>query len=433
MTISETLPAELRHARFTDFDVAQLRSLIFAYQKSPEQIPRSRAELLHVLENFRDDDVHDLLAKLELTQAYKHAYLFRLSESASQKVTAALVSEWFGANQEKLVGVTNLYPLSYHVGEYISLRFVQPIVNSVIERVTDTMYELRQRHSRHAVIIALKPALGIVEIRFDGFEQTKQTPAENRLDYGVIADDCRGIIEAILGEPVEGLPLRAPVEAMLPKHSKEVAQFGIKSRFKQGNISIDADESAEGDLTSFLAEAFPGIDPSLAVTTPWTNKHIMLKWPQLKMATRVNFDGQTSDVLFLWRRGSTKTLATTDHIIKRLVENSETWSGDARRRLDEAFQRLLTWGMVTPADVAQAAGGVAIPEALEFLLEKTIEGEAELRYRYHTREYLLNSTNAWASSLGLLPPTVTTISGATLELGNPKDVEVGFQLTGGAQ
>ncbi|CAH0269011.1 hypothetical protein SRABI118_03435 [Massilia sp. Bi118] len=431
MAPSEILPEELRHAPFTAFEVAQLRSLLFAYTKSPENIPRSRSELLQVLEGIRDDGIHDLLAKLELTQAYKHTYIFRLSESAAKKISTAVVVEWFALNSEKCMGNTNLYPLSFHIGEYISLRFVQPVANYVIERVSQTLFELRQRHARHAVIIAIKPVLGIVEVRFDGFEQTKQTPLEEKLDYADIAEDCRNAVESMLGESVDGLVLRSSIEAMLVKHPKEVAQFGIKSRFKNGNISIDADESDEGDLNSFIAEAFPGINPTIAVS-PWTNKNIMLKWPQLKMATRVNFVGNTSDILFLWRRGSAKTLATTDHIIKRLVENSETWSGDARRRLDDAFARLSNWGLVVPGDVAQA-GSVALPAALEFLLEKTVEGEAELRYRFHTREHLQDSDNAWVSSLGELPPSVTTISGNRLELSDPKNVEVGFKLVGGAK
>lgn len=428
MSAGEVFPEGLRHPKFIDFDVAQLRSIVFAYRKSPEDIPRSRSELLQLLESLQSDDLRLLLAKLELTQAYKHTYLYRIGEVASRKVTSELLAEWFAKCKEKRVGVTSLYPLNYHLGEYFSIRLVQPIVSHVFESIPGGLYRLSPILNRHAVVISIKPAVGIVEVRFDGFEQSKHTPTETKHDYPTIAEDCRLIVESILQQPVEGLNLRNSIEALLLNYSNEVAQFGIKSRFKQGNITIDTDESSGVDLKAYLADAFPGVNP-IDVASPWTNKHMLLAWPQLKMATRVNFGGETSDILFLWRRGSSKTLSSTDKIIKRLVENSETWVGDARRRLEREFQRLLSWGLITPADVAQA-GGVNVAAALEFLLEKTVEGVADLRYRYHTKELLADSDNAWVSSIGELPSSVETISGVILDLANPKNIEVGFEVGG---
>jgi hypothetical protein len=426
MLVQDVLPDHLRHPRFSDFDVAQLRSLVFAYQKSPENIPRSKSELLKLLESFQGSELNNLLAKLELTQAYKHAYLFRISEVASKRIGTTTLEKWFANYKDQRFGATNLYPLDYQIGEYISIRLVQPVINYVFEQVVGNKFELNPRIYRHAVIVAIKPRLGLIEVRFDGFEQAKNTPTPERVDYEAIANDCRNMVGSMVSEEPEGLQLRQSVEKAIKAHSSEVAPTGIKSKFMYGTISIDADESAEGDLKSYMADAF-GVAPSMDVTDPWTNKNIMLKWPQLKMATRINFIGETSDILFMWRRGSSKALSSTDHIIKRLVENAETWAGDAIRRLEDTLQNMKSWRIVTPADVAQKAN-VAMPVALEFLLEKTVADAADLMYRFKTESVLLNSDNAWVNNLGQLPLEVTTERGEIINQLDPKNIEVGFMI-----
>lgn len=424
----DTLPEEIRNPRFTDFDVQQLRSLIFAYQKSPEDIPRSRTDLLRSLDELRNHEIELLLTKLEFTQVYKHSYLFRLGSDPSHATIAELLTKWVDSSKYKKFGETNLFPLDIHNAEYLSLRCVQPIIHCSYEQQNDeSTYKLTRHTLRHVVIIAIKPKLGIVEVRFDGFEQSKITPASDRIDYSRIANDCRLQVQTIINTSVDELLLRSSIEKMLAIYSDEVAQIGTRSRFKYGTIAIEADEGADGNLNDFLAEAFPGVTSSISVTGNWANKKMMLKWPKIKMATRINLVGHTSDVLFMWRQGATKTLATSDHIIKRLVEYSDTEFGNEHLRLQEGLLRLKSWDVFTPSDLSHFSN-VAMPNALEFLLEKVALGETTLQYRYRVTQPLNESDNAWVGNLWALPNKVTTISGEPLESRDPKNIEVGFSF-----
>lgn len=222
----------------TAFDVPQLRELIFAFTKSPENIPRSRSELLNLVEEFSSDpDFASLLAKLEIIQPYRHTYLFAFAGKIGLAELVTILDSWAGRYGQVEHGKTKLNYLDYRVDGYLSIRFAHLVKNFVYEAVGPGLQQLKEKTQRYAVVAAIKPDLNLVEIRFDGFEQTRDTPAIDKVTYADIAADCKATLESIFSVKVDSLPLRAAIQEMLSKHPDEVVQLKNNSRVGAGRIS----------------------------------------------------------------------------------------------------------------------------------------------------------------------------------------------------
>ncbi|NUU04588.1 hypothetical protein [Herbaspirillum robiniae] len=416
----------------TAFDVPQLRELIFAFTKSPENIPRARSELLNLVEEHSSDpEFARLLAKLEIIQPYRHTYLFAFTGKTALSDLVSLLDAWAALHGRIEHGKTKLNYLDYRADGYLSIRFAHLVKNFVYESVGPGMQQLKERTQRYAVVAAIKPDLNLVEIRFDGFEQTRDTPAIDKVSYADIAADCKAILESMFGIGVESLPLKAAIQEMLSKHADEVVQLKNNSRVGAGRIAIDTGDDDEGDLNVFLQNAFASkspVDP-LSSMENWTTESIVLRWKNLKIITRVDLATVTPEIFFSWKKGAEKIIRNSDQIMRRLAEHTDLAFANSRQRIATRFKSLLSNDKVlTPLELAQASNS-SVDASMGYLLEQVSKGGITLKFRIATHEVLIDFANKWFSSLAELPAEVQTASGQILPLADPKNIEIGFAAT----
>ncbi|WP_141758519.1 hypothetical protein [Duganella sp. HH105] len=420
----------IENARLDDFQSTQLRDLYIAHFKSPEKVPRSKVELVEALKDeVSQEDFRTLLGRLEATQSFRHLYLFAFASPVTGKQLHDSLQSW--SNQLNLpfpfpLSETGLHYLGALDHPYPLIRLAHAVRNKIYVPAGEGMLKLVDRSFRHPIVIAIKPDQGIVEVRFNGFEQSKDTPSSDRISYQTIAEECRSFIQEVFAVPVKGMQLKSSIEKMLIAHPKEVGQVKNISRVGGGRVSIDAGDTEESqDFSEFLQSAFKLKDGSpIAAMSSWTAEHITLRWHELKVATRIDLTGQTPELLFLWKGTHLRSLESIDLIIKRLIEFADLSFSLTRVRLSEAVQNFAQ-SVFTVFDLAQLASA-PYEDTLGYLLEKTSTPEISMRFRIKSDEHLHEMTNDWRLSLSDIPRIIETESGKRIDTTNPKSIEVGF-------
>jgi hypothetical protein len=420
----------IENARLDDFQSTQLRDLYIAHFKSPEKVPRSKVELVEALKGeISQSDFRKLLGRLEATQSFRHLYLFAFEKPTSAKQLQESLSAWSSGLELPFtiplseVGLNYLGVLDHSC---MLIRLAHAVKNKIYVPAGEGMLKLVDKSFRHPIVIAIKAEQGIVEVRFNGFEQSKDTPTGDRISYQVIAEECRKFIQEIFATPVKGIQLKSAIEQMLIAHPKEVGQVKNISRVGGGRVSIDAGDSEESqDFSDFLQNAFKLTDGSpIAAMSSWTAEHITLKWHELKVATRIDLTGPTPELLFLWKGTHLRSLESIDLIIKRLIEFADLSFSLTRLRLSEVLD---SFGetVFTVFDLAQMASA-SYEDTLGYLLEKTATPDISMRFRIKCDEHLHDILNGWRESMRDIPRLVETENGKKIDTTNPKNIEVGF-------
>lgn len=413
-----------------DFQVTQLRELLIAFTKSPEEIPRHKSELLEKLNvDINSEDLIKLVAKLEATQVFKHIFLYALPKrDKTSEIQKRLASRLAEATASISDGI-GLSFLDTCLGEYLALRMVHYVTNRYYISTGPYTQSLHSRSFRHPVVIAIKPEIGIVEVRFNGFEQSRDTPASERIKYDLIAEECRAFVQTLLEVEVSALPLKDAVEKLLIEFPKEVSQVKGIGRFGNGRVSIDTGDSDDTtDMVSYIKEAFKlneNVSPVEAMQH-WTAEHMTLRWNDYKIQTRIDFTGITPELLFFWR-GAEKAIKNSDAIIKRLIEFAPLEYSNVRQRVIDFLQRIDDDKIYTPLEISQKSNA-ALEDALAVLLDPKESHRYELRFRVKTVDQLLDFSNVWRKGLVEFPPVVTTEADEKLDLQNNENIEVGFAI-----
>lgn len=428
---------ELKLPPLSEFLAGTLKSLYFSFTHSPEEVPRSKEELISALApHVSDVRVSALIAKLEATQPFRHVFIYSIKKTASEEKILANIAALINDDPICIDGAKNFYLLDSCPHTYPLIRMAHWIKNtSYVPDGVDYMKKVNSSF-RHSVVIAIKPSVGIVEFRFSGYEQSKLTPPNDRISYGDIANICKGFIFDCLGIELSGLALKSPIEQLLVSYGDEVTLSKNSSRVGKGRIVLDAgDADDSGDLNDLIKQAFNlkrfDAQASSAMSS-WTAEHITLNWPKFKAATRIDYTGDTPEVMFSWKAAEHRSLANADLIIKRMVEFADLDDSRNRRRIADAIGALSSDDVVTAFEVSQRAG-VGTSHALESLLQGLSAKKMQMLFRVRTDDHLLDTSNNWVSSINELPKLVQTVSGTTIDTTNPKDVEVGFRPVGIAQ
>lgn len=419
-----------------DFQVAQLRELLIAFTKSPEDIPRSKSELIEKLEgSLHDQELQELIARLEATQVFRHVYIYALRQRGKTSEFQKKLTQRFPDRKGffELDGSAHLTYLGQCSNDYLLLRFAQPIRNWGYVQVGPNLQELKERSFRHAVIVAIKPELGIVEVRFSGFDQSKHTPVEHRVPYLTIAQECKAFVESVFDVEVDALLLKSSIESMLTEYPKEISQVKGISRFGNGRLSIDIGEEADSvDFNAYIKEAFQ-LNPSDAspevAMLKWTTEHITLRWHDLKILTRIDLTGSTTEVMFLWRGNHIRSMKNSDHVIRRLIEFADLDYSNIRKRIGVSLAVLTNNQVFTPLDIAQRSNA-GLEDTLAFLLEQTAMARLTMRFRVKSSEHLQSFSNEWRTTLADFPSDVITENNKKLDLTDANNIEVGFVAAG---
>jgi hypothetical protein len=422
----------LEFPNLEEFQSTQLRDLYIAFYKTPENVPRSKADLLEALsEVYTDSHFRYLLARLEATQAFRHAYVYSFHADqgkASLRERIGNLDELIEKLTYKSDSACKLKYLGTVPAPYPLLRLVHPVHNIVYIPAGQGLLKKTERISRHPVTVAIKPDLEIVEVRFDGFDQTRDTPAEYKIPYELIAQECRSFVESTLAVTVKGLPLKSAVASLLREYPDEVTQVKNISRVGNGRVSIDTGDSEESDdVSSFLRSAFnlsgPDPIPSRAMDS-WIAEHITLRWSEQKIETRLDLTRETPEIYFLWKSSPFKSMATHDKIIRRLLEFADLSYSNMQKKLKSSMKDFGT-AIFTPFELSQRAAA-PLEEALSYLLEETSKNHLKIRFRVRCDEHLQEVFNNWKSNLADIPKNVTTESQQVINTSDPKNIEIGF-------
>ncbi|MFZ6642173.1 hypothetical protein ACO0LL_20785 [Undibacterium sp. TC4M20W] len=408
-----------------EFQATQLRELYISFFKSPENVPRSKVELIEKLSEQIDSvELQTLIGKLEATQAFKHIYLFAFErKNCKQDLLSALLND---TNFPVKVESTDLdlYVVGSHIQPYPTLRLAHSVMNKIPVSTGQDTFKLQTVTFRHAVVVAIKLDLGIVEVRFNGFEQSREVPKTERINYISIAESIRDFITQKLETPVKGLALKEAVNRLLSKYPDEVVQGKNVSRVGGGRVLI---ETFEGDDAPSFEEmfktAFKSNQPS-EVMEKWAAENITLRWKNLHVHTRIDFTPTTPEIYFLWKGSPMRSVEGSDQIVRRLVEFSEISYAKVRESISLALDDMGT-NVFTPFELMQRAIA-PYEDTLSFLLEQTSANKVAMRFRIRTNANLHNMTNHWRESLSDVPHEVTTEFEETIDTTDGKNVEVAF-------
>lgn len=425
-------PETLRLPPLTEFLAGSLRSLYLAFTRSSEALPRSKDELIEALApHVEDNSLAQLISQLEATQTFRHLYLFALEKRPDGRTLAQAISGLNSAAPVCVDGRTNLHYLGDCQNDYPLLRLAHPVTNSYY--VPDGVGRLKLETSsfRHAVVVAIKPELGVVEIRFNGYEQTKYTSDKHRISYRDVAASCSAFLAGMLGVEVRGLPLKQPIEELIENYGDEVSHQKNVSRVGGGRISLDAGDSDDAtDLNDLLKKAFQlkgtATSPTAAMNS-WTAENVTLKWSKFNALTRIDYTGDTPEVMFSWKSVEHRSLKNQDQIIKTMVAFTDLDRSRDKRKIATSLAGLNALDVLTVLDVSQRAG-VAAADAMEYLLEQVSSRRMRMQFRVNANSALIDAKNNWVSAVADLPQQVETMDGDTIYLSNPANIEVGFSV-----
>jgi hypothetical protein len=441
MNLAKKTTLDLKLPPLSEFLAATLKALYFSFTHSPEEVPRSKEELISALTpHVSDDRVSALIAKLEATQPFRHVFVYSISNKANEakileKLDSLKNSEPVCIDDSKSFYFIDSCPYAYPL-----IRLAHWVKNTTY--VPDGIDRLKKISSsfRHSVVVAIKPSIGIVEFRFSGYEQTKLTPPNDRISYLDIANICKAFVIDRLGVELAGLALKAPIEQLINTYREEVSFSKNSSRVGKGRIVLDAGDSDDsGDLKDLIKQAFnlgsreglPDAQASSAMSS-WTAEQVTLNWARFKAATRIDYTGDTPEVMFSWKAAEHRSLVNADMIIKRMVEFADLDDSKNRRKVADAVAAIGADDVITVLDLSQRAG-VASSYALEYLLQILSTDKMHMLFRVRTNDHLLDASNNWVASINEIPNIVQTVSGEIIDTTNPKDVEVGFRLIGTVQ
>jgi hypothetical protein len=399
---------------------------------SPEGIPRSKEELVESLSpHLEDKKLAELVSSLEATQTFRHVYIYALAKRPDARELAQSIEALEQAKPVRVV--EKLHYLGAHRNDYPLLRLSHPVTSSYLVPDGAGRMKIETSSTRHAVVVAIKPELGIVEIRFNGYEQGKYTSNENRISYRDIADQCKVFLSTCFNLEIRGLPLKMAVEELLAKYSHEVTQQNNVSLIENlGRISLDVfDGQVAADINELLKKAslLRKDSTTAAVTTGWTAEKVVLSWVKFNAHTRIDFTGETPEILFSWKATEQRSLRNHDAIIKRLVTFADLDHSKAARKLEGLLSSLNSTDIVTVIDVSQRANTSA-QDALAYIMQLVEAKRLRMLFRVKTNSHLLDMGNPWLPTLAALPRQVETVDGATLDLLDPRNVEVGFSAVG---
>jgi len=432
MSASDITLDTLKLPPLTEFLAGNLRSLYLAFTKSPEAIPRSKEELVEALKpHVEDVGLTRLIAQLEGTQTFRHLYIYALAKHPGGRSLTQSIAHLNETAPTRVFEKTDLYYLGDCQNDYPLLRLAHPVTNSYY--VPDGIGRMKIETSsfRHAVVIAIKPELGVVEIRFNGYEQTKYTSENNRISYQDVAESCKQFLFAHLNIELRGLPLKQPVEELVENYGDEVSHQKNVSRVGGGRISLDAGDSDDAsDLNELLKKAFQlkgtGTSPTLAMNS-WTAEHVTLKWSRFNALTRIDYTGETPEVMFSWKSSEHRSLKNQDQIIKTMVAFTDLDRARDKRRFVASLSELTPKDVLTVLDVSQRVGAPG-NDVMEFLLEQVSARRMRMLFRVKTDSHLLDLSNNWVPSVAELPRQAQTMDGDVIDLSDPTNIEVGFAM-----
>jgi hypothetical protein len=408
-----------------------LRTLFLAFTQSPEGIPRSKDELVEALTpHVEDPTLAKIIANVEATQTFRHSYIYALGKRPDSRELANILSAIDPGAPFCVNDKSNLQYLGSCPNDYPLLRLAHPVTNTYYVPETEGRLKPETSSFRHAVVIAIKPELGIVEIRFNGYEQSKFTSEADRISYREIAEHCKAFLIAGFGLDIQALQLKQPIEELLSKYSDEVIQSKNVSRVgRGGRISLDVGDTDDVvDITTLLRQANllkkDDESPTAAIES-WTAENVTLTWLKYKALTRIDYMGETPEILFSWKAVEHRSLWNHDSIIKRMVTFADLENSQVVRNLEAVVSNMSAKDILTVLDISQAAN-VPLSGALEYLMQMVESKRLGMFFRVKTDQQLLDMYNNWVASLGALPREVETIHGQKIDLMDPRNVEVGF-------
>lgn len=429
MTPPQMTVKTLQLPPLSEFLAGNLRTLYAMFLKSPEAVPRSKEELVEALEpHIEDADLGRLIAQLEATQTFRHLFLFAIDSKVDLRKLSQSIEPLLKAAPVCVHDETQLHFLGRCPNDYPILRLAHPVTSTYYVPDGIGRQKLQTTSFRHAVVIAVKPELGIVEIRFNGYEQSKYTPEKNRVSYLDLANSCVQFLSN-LGVNVRGLQLKQPVEELVENYGDEVSHQKNVSRVGGGRISLDVGDSADAtDLNDLLKEAFKlkgtGTSPTAAMNS-WTAEQVTLKWSRFNAHTRIDYTGQTPEVMFSWKSVEHRSLKNQDQIIKTMVSFADLDQSRDKRKLIATLSEIEVKQVVTVLDISQRAATSAA-DAMEFLVEQVTSRRLRMVFRVKTTAHLVDASNDWVSSVAELPIEAKTMDGKSIDLTNFANVEVGF-------
>ncbi|MDN8092044.1 hypothetical protein QZN29_11435 [Burkholderia multivorans] len=422
-----------------DFSASQLKDLFFAFTKSPEGIPKSKSGLLEQLKGaLPDSELTGLIARLEARQPFRHVFLLSFNERVRRHEIVARAT----AYSERLrANASDSLPLGLHVldvhapphDDTVLVRLAHCVSNYDLRPVSATTMEKVRLEVRHPIVIAAKPDAGLVEIRFNGFDQTKYTPAEEKVSYLSIAEACAEIARDAFQLNVGAVQLARAVDILIEKYPNEIVEKRMISRTDKGRVAIEADEAASSsNVAGVLRNALSIDDPSIEVQkamASWTKEYVTLSWERFGIYTRLDLTLPIPEIMFLWRTSANKSWQTCDEIMRMLTSEAELRPSNVRASAAIAWAAVPSDAVVVPFEFAQRAS-IAQDDALQYLLELVAKKIAQMRFRIRTSLLPLDGTNDWRESLAEFPHEVVLEDRSHLNLVDLKNIEVGFVRAG---
>lgn len=431
--------ADLALPPLADFSASQLKDLLFAFTKSPEGIPRSKNALLEKLSaSLPDSELIGLIARLEARQPFRHVFLLSFNERVKRNEVVARATAYSQRLEDSASGAL---PLGLHVldvhapphDDTVLVRLAHCVSNYDLRPVSATTMEKVRLEVRHPIVIAVKPDAGLVEIRFNGFDQTKYTPADEKISYLSIAEACAEIARDALKLDVGAVQLAQAVAALIEKYPSEVVEKRMISRTDKGRVSIDADETTSAsNVAGVLRNALNIDDPSIEVQkamASWTKEHVTLSWEKYRIYTRLDLTLPIPEIMFIWRTSGNKNWQTCDEIMRMLTSEAELRPTNVRAAAAIAWAAVPSDSVVVPFELAQRAS-IAHDDALQYLLELVAKNIAQMRFRIRTPLLLLDGRNDWRESMAEFPHEVQLEDRSRLNLVDLKNIEVGFVRAG---
>ena len=426
------------------FTTVQLRDLDLSLAPSVASATRAKnhAEFIKaIIKRYEGKKLTLHALRLEVLLAYKHVFIFSFTspkEDFGIEFLKERIEKGFpGLFEAESVVAPESPELEPEVCVYdrarkrLFVKFVHLVETWRWVRSSTTKKELKSYQERHPVIVSLMPADKLMLVCFPGYTQGAVGPDNQRTTYSDIARNACGKVADKTGIQAAGFPLRQTIELMLQKEPNEVEEVRRYLKEDEGRMMFDSRDS-KGGLVSYVAKTFrreTGVD---VPETAWRslfrgieNVDILLLWKKKEILTRVAFHDYAPELLFIWKTTAADA-SRIDDVLKMIVQYHRFIAKSQLSEAVEFVDKTTPGTVIRPSAIGQKFD-LTLDETLGILYKALDRGVVETLFRVNTDDVLVDFDNEWRSGLAELPPEVKDEHGHLIDLGENKNIEVGFR------
>lgn len=313
------------------------------------------------------------------------------------------------------------------------------VVRDWVEDEENEVKRLERYETRHPVIVRVQLATGLLLVSYPGFSQGAGTKRHAVIGY----DQVTGAVAAVLkgaGIETKAFAIREALKVLMAGPNRRVHR--IRADIEAANVgrfdlsSLDQKKTVEESLADLMLPHMGGtasreslIEYAKKAINDTEPNFVLLYWVQESVITRLRFWDMGCEMFFTWH-GERATYRTIDSIVGLLVETADRAGG---LKTDSADGRPLAWIASLPGnEIVRSASlaerfGLTPSQVRQELVHAVKAGMVIPVYRLTSNEPLLDGLNAWTESPVDLKREWRTTTGAVIDGGDPRNVEVAFR------